>query len=109
MKNVIISGASGFIGSSLVKRLLNEEVHIWTLDKEYREGIFSESDKVTQLNENFDIGKLIDSFDNTNYDSFYNFAWQGVNGPDKGRYDIQTNNIMLTLRYAELAKALGCK
>lgn len=109
MKKIIVSGASGFVGSSLVRRLLNEDVHIWTLDKQYREGSIPESDKITRLKDNLDINELKELFNNTGFDSFYNIAWQGVNGPDKAKYDIQTNNIMLTLRYAELAKTLDCK
>lgn len=109
MKKIIISGASGFVGSSLVRRLLKEDVHIWTLDRDYKPGVLPESGKITRLKDNPDIGKLKELFDNNGYDSFYNIAWQGVNGAEKAKYDIQTNNIMLTLRYAELAKILGCK
>lgn len=109
MKKIIISGASGFVGSSLVRRMVREDVHIWTLDRCYREGALPESEKITRLKDDPDIKKLKELFENTGYDSFYNMAWQGVNGSDKARYDIQINNIMLTLRYAELAKTLDCK
>lgn len=109
MKKIIISGASGFVGSSLVRRLLNEDVHIWTLDKQYREGAIPKSEKITRLKDDPDIGELKELFEKTGYDSFYNIAWQGVNGPEKGKYEVQINNILLTLRYAELAKTLDCK
>lgn len=109
MKKIIVSGASGFVGSSLIRRMVSEDVHIWAIDRCYREGVLPESEKITCLKDGSDIKELKELFENTEYDSFYNMAWQGVNGPDKARYDIQIYNIMLTLRYAELAKTLGCK
>lgn len=109
MKRIIVSGASGFIGSALVRRLEKEDVHIWALDKVFREGALPESEKITCLKDSSNIEELRELFDNADYDSFYNIAWQGVNGPDKTKYDIQIDNIMLALRYAELAKNVGCK
>lgn len=109
MKKIIISGASGFVGASLVRRFLNEDVHIWTLERNYRSEVFPESSKITRLKDNQDSSELKELFDNREFDSFYNFAWQGVNGSEKAKYDIQTNNILLTLQYAELAHMLGCK
>ena len=36
-------------------------------------------------------------------------ADRGVNGPDKAKYDVQLDNLRVSLRCAELAKSIGCK
>lgn len=109
MKNIVILGAGGFIGSSLVRRFIREDVHIWALDKYFKDGAIPDSNRITRIINNSDGSELKHLFKNVECDLFYNFAWQGVNGSDRGKYDLQINNILLTIRYAELAKTLGCK
>lgn len=108
MKNVIVAGANGFLGSALIERFMNEDVHIWALSRRNTENICANKN-ITWIEENSSMNSS-DSFPQTvDFDLFYNFAWQGVNGPDKGNYAVQSNNILLTLHYAELARSLGCK
>lgn len=108
MKNVIVAGANGFLGSALIQRFINEDVHIWALSRRSTENMCA-NEHLTWIEENASE-KSFDGFPrNINVDSFYNFAWQGVNGPNKGDYVVQSNNILLTLHYAELAHRLGCK
>lgn len=125
--NIIIAGASGFIGEALIKRLIKEDVCIWAIGRTFRSDIFYNSDKIKVIQSNDDVFSLLsgridcqehcqDNKQNygnqqipQTYDLFYNFAWQGVNGPDKADYNVQINNIKLALNYAELAHSLGCK
>lgn len=109
MKKVIVSGAGGFVGSALINRLLCEDVHIWALERGKKATAWVDSHKITRIKDSPDIWELKSLFDINEYDVFYDFAWQGVNGPDKAKYSVQVENIMLTLRYAELASAIGCK
>lgn len=109
MYKIIISGAAGFVGSSFIKRIIEEDVHIWAIDKHFNEKVLPKSNKITLLKDGADNGELKELIKGEVFDAFYNFAWQGVNGPDKARYDVQIQNIMLTLRYAELAHTLGCR
>lgn len=106
MKNVVITGGSGFLGSSLVRRLLKEDIHIFMIGRHSLNEISPNSEKITYIRDDSDRVKCM--FKGITIDAFYHFAWQGVAGSDKTKYDIQINNIMLTLRYAELAHALGC-
>ena len=108
MKKIIVAGAGGFVGSSLVKRLLKEDVQIWAVDTYFQKDALPVSEKLKILPVKSNNAEMIEMFHDGSFDSFYNLAWQGVNGPDKAKYDVQINNIMLTLRYAELAKSLGC-
>lgn len=108
MKNVIIAGANGFLGSALIQRLINNDVHIWALSRRSTEDMCA-NEHMTWIEEDASE-KPFDGFPrNIDFDSFYNFAWQGVNGQDKGNYVVQSNNILLMLHYAELAHSLGCK
>ena len=108
MKNIIVAGANGFLGSALIQRLMNEDVHIWALSRRGTENICTDKN-ITWIEEHT-TKEPFDSFpQNVDFDAFYNFAWKGVNGPDKGNYAVQCNNILLTLHYAEFAHRLGCK
>ncbi len=107
MKNIIVAGAGGFLGSSLIRRLIREDVHIWALVHHFKGGLPDEG-KITCIDGNLDIDELRQLIGDVKCDLFYNFAWQGANGLDRAKYDIQINNIMLTLHYAELAHVLGC-
>lgn len=109
MKKIIVAGASGFLGSSLVKRLLEEDTEIWALDKFFKKGVLPVSDRLITIVDDAGINELIKAFDDGPFDCFYNLAWQGVNGPEKAQYSVQVNNVMLSLRYAEMSKLLKCK
>lgn len=106
MKNIIVAGANGFLGKTLIKRLIKEDVHIWAISRTFNDKIFSNLDKVTKVNNERAWTVLSET---QSYDLFYNFAWQGVNGSEKAEYNVQINNIKLTLHYAELAYSLHCK
>lgn len=109
MKNVMITGASGFIGRWLVRRLVKEDIHVWTIERHFPNRVLPDSEKITQIKSDIGFDELKQLLKGITVDSFYHFAWQGVNGSDKGKYDAQVNNIMLTLKYAELAHILGCR
>lgn len=109
MEKVIVTGANGFIGSSLIKRLVKEEVQILAIDISFEVPRLPESAFVTKVemsldNEAFMLANIpVDS-----YDAFYHFAWRGVNGLDKADPDIQLENAQMTVRCATVAQKVGC-
>lgn len=110
MKKVIVTGANGFVGSSLVKKLLVEGVEVISIDlPNCSNNIPSESRFVAS--DFSDLNKLFDdiSCNAKDIDAFYHFAWRGVNGPDKSNPYVQLNNIKIMLDAASLAKKLNCK
>lgn len=109
MKNVMITGVSGFIGRWLVRRLVKEDIHVWTIERDFPNRVLPNSKKITKIKSDMNLDEWKQMFKGIIIDSFYHFAWQGVNGLDKGKFDVQVDNIMLTLRYAELAHILGCR
>lgn len=107
---VIITGANGFIGSSLVQKFVNNGIDVLAIDASFADTRIKANDHVKKIESSLiDLDDLKHLIQKNDYDLFYNLAWRGVNGPDKSRYDVQLNNILISLRCAELAKELGCK
>ena len=107
---VIVSGANGFVGSSLIKKLIDNNIEILAIDVSFECSRLPNSHLVKKIEcKSCDIEEIKKSIKAETYDLFYNFAWRGVNGPEKTKYDIQLDNVVLSLKFADLAKSLGCK
>ncbi len=110
MEKVIVTGANGFIGSSLVKKLVEKEVYVLAIGLSFTESRLPKSRYITKIETALeDVRALQMKIPSDEYDAFYHFAWQGVNGPDKADTAIQLKNAQMTLNCATLAKNLGCK
>lgn len=110
MRNIVVTGANGFIGSSLIKQLLNTGTHVVALDVSFANSRLPKSPKVTMIETCLDdVEKLFDQIPAGTYDAFYHFAWAGVNGPSKADPVTQLKNIEITINCAIVAKKIGCK
>lgn len=110
MMRVIVTGANGFVGSSLIKKLIENNCEVLALDISFSNNIFCNNPLITTLETDLsDISTLKNIIESGKYDVFYNFAWQGVNGPQKSMPDVQLNNILISIKCAELAHFLKCK
>lgn len=111
MNKVIITGANGFIGSSLVKRLLKSEVEVYAIDIDFSRNRLPESPLVHCIETGLDNKeRLISLLEHAQEcDAFYHLAWRGVNGPDKANPAIQLDNTKMAIDCATVAKAIGCK
>ena len=108
MKKVVITGATGMIGRTLVEYLLKKDINILAIIREN-----SKRKHTLPINENLKIVEC--SLENLNelqieeqYDTFFHLAWDGTLG--KSRDDIykQNANIQYTLDAVKIAKKLGC-
>ena len=106
----VVTGANGFIGSSLIKKLLADDFEIYAIDLSFSNRKLTKSEKVIEiemsLNEIEELEKLLPI---NSIDLFYHLAWRGVNGPEKADPSIQIQNIDMTLKCAKLAKSIGVK
>lgn len=110
MKRVIVTGANGFIGSSLVKKLVENNISVVALDISFRNRKLPESELVTEIEAGLDdVKALLSIIPKNEYDNIYHLAWAGVNGPDKANPLIQLENIKYSMNCAMLAKELGIK
>lgn len=105
MKNVIIAGASGFIGKNLVRNLLERGYKITALDIRFDEELLT-SAKCISLKEKT-ISQIAEELKEV-YCCFYNLAWVGTSGELRSNYDVQLENVRLTCEYIKLAMLIHC-
>lgn len=110
MKRTIITGANGFIGSALTKRLLASGSEVWAVvrEKNALKGIGSGNlHLVTAAFESYEsLSSLIQERD---FDVFYHFAWQGVFGDAFRDYELQLKNATYACKALMEAVKLRCK
>lgn len=111
LKKAVVTGASGFIGSYLVKELSENGYHVLavvrpaTVNKSRIQNI--DHVKIVEC-DLFHLQQLLSS-ENEQYDFFFHMGWVGVSGKEHSDYKIQMDNIQAALIAMDVAKALGCK
>lgn len=110
MQKVIITGANGFIGSSLVMRMLKSDVEVYAIDIDFSRNRLPQSPLVHCIETGLeDVEKLVSLLQQAKQsDAFYHLAWRGVNGLEKANPSIQLDNAKMALDCAMVAKALDC-
>ena len=110
MKSVIVTGANGFIGSTLIKKLLKNNIRVLAIDLAFSNLTLLDDKNLTKVESNItDLKAIVNSLEYQDFDVFYHFAWRGVNGPEKADPDIQIQNIQIAINAAKLSKMLSCK
>lgn len=110
MKEVIISGANGFVGSALVRELLQYNYRIYALDREGCNGNLPQDVRVTFVPcELSELSSLKKRLPQQKYDSFFHFAWAGSAGPARADTALQLQNAQWTVDALRAAKEVGCK
>lgn len=108
MKKAIVTGANGFIGSALVKELLDNDVFVYALVHNSASNL-NNNKKLKVLKFSLDdIISLLSEFDN-DIDIFYHLAWQGSSGENRSNAFIQHSNIRWTIDALHFAHKLGIK
>ncbi len=111
MKKVLITGATGAIGTALVSELISHGIEVLVLCRKEssRNDLIPEhplvKKKFCALNE------LVDLQNETNdqYDVFYHFAWDGTNGDARNDVQLQLRNVKYCTDAILVAKRFGCK
>ena len=108
MKKVIVTGANGFIGSSLIKTLVEKGVEVVAVDLSFAVSRLPENPLITKIESGVDAS-LVETIPAGEYDVFYHLAWRGVNGAEKADPTVQLANIQMAVDYANVCKQLGVK
>ncbi len=109
MEYVIVTGANGFIGKTLVNALLEKGYHVVALDIRYDDVLANDS-RVTCVNVmNREVAALADEIPHQEYRCFFHLAWAGTSGPARADYAVQLNNVKLACDYIKLCSEIGCK
>lgn len=110
IKRAIVTGASGFIGRALTKRLLSKGVEVWAVVRsEASMAELSEHKKLHIVAAGFeDYKRLPELISDRNFDAFFHLAWAGY-GRATNDPDIQINNILQSCMAAKAAVQLEVK
>lgn len=109
MKNVIVTGANGFIGKTLVNALLEKGYHVVALDIRF-DDVLANDERVTCVNVmNKEVAALAGEIPQQDYMCFFHLAWAGTSGPARADYVVQLNNVKLACDYIKLCSKIGCK
>ena len=106
----IVTGANGFVGSNVVKKLVDNNIEVLAIDLSFFPSRLKTNKKIKLLELSIDsIAKLKDKIACNEYDLFYHFAWVGSAGPLRADESVQVRNAMWTIDCLRVAKELGCK
>ena len=109
MEYVIVTGANGFIGKTLVNALLEKGYHVVALDIRF-DDVLANDERVTCVNVmNKEVAALAEEIPHQEYRCFFHLAWAGTSGPARADYTVQLNNVKLACDYIKMCSEIGCK
>ena len=114
MMKVIITGANGFIGKHLIKKLLSENMEIFAVVRTKPETEAGCIGKIHWIEGDLyeDPGIVIETLKECgaeNADCFYHLAWNGVAACDKNDSKVQMTNITISMNAISVCKNVYCK
>ncbi len=112
MKKAIVTGANGFVGSHVCKKLSEKGVKVYAIIKDTDENI-SNIEALDNLEivycELDEIETLFDKISDRSVDVFYHFAWVGVSSTLRCDENVQMKNAIWTARALRTADKMRCK
>ncbi len=111
MKEVIITGATSFIGVYLISDLLNCGCKVTAVVRKNSNNVgkLPKHDNLSiVLADIADIEYIKEVVNDKKFDAFYHLAWGGVRAPERDSRVLQENNYRATMSAVRLAIELGC-
>lgn len=109
VKNVVITGADGFVGSYTVKYFLEQGISVLAIDIGAKPRNLEENQRMTYLQCDIsDPELMLEKIPRDYYDTFIHFAWKGSSGEARTDYKLQMQNAQNTVKCMEVSKELGC-
>lgn len=109
MKNVIVTGATGFIGKNLIQELLNRGYQITAIARHFDDEYLS-NPSITCVNAaDKNVLNLKEELSAGQYDCMFHLAWAATSGPARADYNVQLNNVKMACDYVKLCSEIGCK
>lgn len=109
MKRVVITGGTGFIGSWLIKELIQHNVEVIALVRDIHTTIFDAMENRSLLHLiQYNTEEYEALSDNSEQiDAFYHLAWAGVSTKQKNDGQLQLENIHFSMEMLEFAQKIG--
>jgi nucleoside-diphosphate-sugar epimerase len=108
MQKIIITGATGMIGSALTKQALEQDIEVVCIIRKDTNRLdnIPKSEKVKVMFANLSEYVALDL--SGKYDVFFHLAWDRTSGISRDDVDIQLKNIQYTIDAVCLANRFGC-
>lgn len=111
MKNVVITGATSFLGVHIIKEYLKNNCNVIAVVRPNSKKLnrLPQSDYLTIIEIGMEeIEKLKDKFKNKKIDVFYHLAWDGVRVPYRDDAILQNKNYRCAINAMKVAESLEC-
>lgn len=109
MKSIIVTGATGAVGSAVVRRSLNKGLNVTCIvhKDSKRLGNLPQSERVHVVE--CDLRDYCTLNMDRQYDAFVHMSWEKTFGSSRDDAEVQMRNIQYTLDAVQLAHRCGCK
>lgn len=109
MKNVIITGADGFVGSYTTQYFLQQGCHVLAIGRKVQPVRLAPDENLTWLQWDIsNIASIAEAIPAGVYDTFLHFAWEGSAGSKRTDASLQMANALAAAECVKVAKKLGC-
>ena len=111
MNRVIITGATGAVGTAIIQELINQNKEVLVLCRKgsKRNGQIPEHPLVHRRYCELSELASLENTDDEEYDIFYHLAWEGTTGEARDDMYLQNRNVRYALDAVGVAKRFGCK
>ena len=108
MKNIIVTGATGCVGSAVVRRALAKGIYVTCIVHQgsMRLSNLPSDDRVKIVECNLSDYKTLQL--DGEYDAFIHLSWEKTFGASRDDAEVQARNIQYTLDAVQLAHRCGC-
>lgn len=108
MKKVLVTGANGFLGSLLVKKLAENGIEVIAADMAGCNSNIPGGVRFVEFDMR-EFASLKNKIDDTDIDAIYHMAWIGSSGPARADYSLQLENAKYTCDAVKTAAEMGIK
>lgn len=110
MNNIIVTGATGCLGSAVVRRALEKDIFVTCIVHKGSKRLSNlpADDRVKIVECNLSGYKSLENIEGK-YDAFIHLSWEKTFGASRDDAEVQTRNIQYTLDAVYLAHRCGCK